>query len=89
MIKIFTSIGRKSDCLGFLINPDGTIDENFTEPESFIGLERFDVAEFIQTYGKLDDEIDILDIGYWYDGGKYEPAEAEFRLEQRRNQAVK
>ena len=39
----------------------------------------FDVAEFIQTYGKLTESIDVLDIGYTNPDGQYEPPASGWR----------
>ena len=63
------------------------IDENgnILDLKLYVGGElppitRFDVEEYRATYGKLDESIDILDIGYWYGtDNTYEPAEPDFR----------
>lgn len=39
---------------------------------------RFDVAEYVQWNGKVDD-TDILLIGFWLEDGTYEPAEDHYR----------
>lgn len=47
-------------------------------------ITRFDVEEYRATYGKLDESIDILDIGYWYGpNDTYEPADPDFRKQVR------
>ena len=66
--------------IAFEIADDGTILSSHLDPEWAEGIpQRFDTAEFVQTYGELDDCIDILDIGYWDENGEYEPPESEFR----------
>lgn len=66
--------------LAFEIAEDGTILKAHLDPDWTEGIpQRFDTAEFVQTYGELDDCIDILDIGCWDENGQYEPAEREFR----------
>ena len=44
------------------------------DPESIIhlaGIKLFNLHEYYKTYGKLDDEFDILDLGYWNSESKY------------------
>ena len=58
--------------IAFEIADDGTILDAHLDPEWTEGIpQRFDTAEFVQTYGELDDTIDILDIGYWDEKGEY------------------
>ena len=48
---------------------------------------QFDVDEFRMTYGRLDTDIDVLDIGYTKPDGQYEPPSSEWRRDHReRNQ---
>jgi hypothetical protein len=42
-------------------------------------IRRFDLDEFRRTYGRLDDEFDVLDLGYWHGGDCYEPPAYEWR----------
>jgi len=36
------------------------------EPYDGVRINRFDLDEYKKTYGKLDTEYDILDLGYWH-----------------------
>jgi hypothetical protein len=42
-------------------------------------IRRFDIGEYGLTYGRPDDEVDILDLGYWHGGDGYEPPAYEWR----------
>lgn len=81
-VTIYTSHGRDSDCAGFLIRPNGEVVECLCPAWEGMVPQRFDTSEFVKTYGKLDDGIDILDIGYWLSDGTYEPPEPDFRAQQ-------
>lgn len=76
-IHIWSSNGE------IIIDETGAILDSITYlGGEFPAFTRFDTAEFVQCYGKLDNDIDILDIGMWHmkDGvEKYEPAEPDFR----------
>ena len=45
-------------------------------------ITRFDLDEYRLAYGRLDEEYDVLDLGYWYAGG-YEPPAYDWRAEFR------
>lgn len=80
MANIFSSHGSDPNGRAFLIDDTGNVlgaalTESWVEPVPT----RFDVDEFRRVYGKLDDDIDILDIGYWNPDGKYIEPEPEFR----------
>lgn len=76
-IHIWSSNGE------IIIDETGAILDSITYlGGEFPAFTRFDTAEFMQCYGKLDDDMDILDIGTWHmeDGvEKYIPAEPEVR----------
>lgn len=45
-----------------------------------LSIERFNLSEYAEYYGKEDDEeFDILDLGYWTTDGTYEPPVEEWR----------
>ena len=44
---------------------------------------QFDVDEFRMTYGQLDTDIDVFDIGYTNPDGQYEPPASEWRRDHR------
>jgi hypothetical protein len=46
-------------------------------------IRRFDLVEYGLTYGRLDDEVDILDLSYWPGGEGYEPPAYEWRASHR------
>lgn len=54
--------------------PDG-------DPENLGEIACFDLDEWRKFYGRedLDEEFDILDLGYWLKGGTYEPPEPTWR----------
>lgn len=65
------------------IDDSGAILKRENEPEDdeesgYDNIERFDVQEYIQYNGRLDD-TDILLIGYWNKDGSYEPPVYEYR----------
>lgn len=68
MTTVFSSSGE------FQISPEGDIVECVSEDiesDRFIfSVRKFNVSEWKKYYNKeeLSDTIDILDIGYWYDG---------------------
>ena len=79
MPSIRTSHGEDGD-IGFTIDNDGNIlSVSVTEEFGPIPV-RFNTKEFIEYYGSLDDCIDILDIGYTFEDGTYEPPENDFRV---------
>lgn len=81
MANIYSSHGsHPDDGRAFLIDENGVILETtLTDSWEQPIPDRFDVNEFRQAYGILDDHIDILDIGYWNPDGKYIEAEPDFR----------
>lgn len=79
MPTIRTTHGEDGD-IGFTIDNDGNIlSVSVTEEFGPIPV-RFNTKEFIEYYGSLDDCIDILDIGYTFEDGTYEPPENDFRV---------
>ncbi len=50
-----------------------------------VGSGVFDVQEYIEMYGQLDDSIDILDIGFIGKNGYYEPPCEDWRKEIKEN----
>lgn len=42
--------------------------DDSTDPDaqSLLQIRRFDLDEHVRTYGKVDREFDILDLGYWW-----------------------
>jgi len=45
---------------------------------------RVDIAEYKEYYGtEFNEGVDILDIGYWIDGGSYVPPENDWREEKK------
>jgi hypothetical protein len=58
------------------------------EANSLKEITRFDLAEYVQTYGELRTDIDILDLGYWSQTGDdvldtiYEPPTYSWREER-------
>ena len=83
MANIYSSHGSGPGCLAFVINDSGkvldtTLEDSWDRPIPA----RFDADEFRQTYGtKLDEHIDIMDIGYWNPDREYLEACPNFRLE--------
>jgi hypothetical protein len=63
----------------FLIDSDGTVIESNVDESFGCTPVKFDTAEFIAYYGKLNSDIDVLDIGYTCDDGTQEPPEWEWR----------
>lgn len=64
------------------IDHDGAIlDIRWDEEEDryLEDIARFDLDEFYRYYGHLDQEYDILDLGYWDKKGKYFPPEPSYR----------
>ncbi len=79
MSKTFTISGSYGT---FTINDAGQVLSLIDRPEeddsNYAEIERFDVAEYIEYNGCLDD-TDILLIGYWTRDGVYEPPVHEHR----------
>ncbi len=73
----FTVHGSWGD---LIINSDGEILDRSgaSEGQGYAGIQRFDVAEYVEHYGALD-STDILLIGYWLFDGTYEAPDEHFR----------
>lgn len=69
----------------FVIDCSGRILQVDDESGELPNVTRFDVAEWEKYWGrKLDDSLDILDLGYWYDDKgteRYEEPAHDWRLE--------
>ena len=55
--------------------------------ESYDYITHFNVSEYVHTYGQMDDVVDIVDIGYWWNMGErngYEPPSEDYREEIKR-----
>ena len=66
-------IGFIIDELGYVITTQVQLDWKYdTQPS------RFDVVEYLKRNPVLEDIIDILEIGYWRNDGKYIAYEKEF-----------
>ncbi|WP_437187822.1 hypothetical protein SH668x_001233 [Planctomicrobium sp. SH668] len=64
------------------INDDGAItDSSGMAIEFFCSgpIQKFDVEEYVRTFGQLHAFIDVLNIGYWYGSDGYEAPVKEFR----------
>jgi len=63
---------------GFRIDYSGRILSSHVNAEFGIVPTRFDTREFIDRYGGLTKNIDILDLGYWI-GDIYEKPASDWR----------
>lgn len=83
MISILSSHanGEHDSDVGFVISVSGRVISSHVDDSFGYHPLRFDVNEFLQHYHyiKLPSSIDILDIGYWYGDGSYEPPDDDFR----------
>lgn len=60
---------------------DKVIPNSFEEDCSYFDIVIFDITEYRARYGKVHNEIDILDIGYWVQNGK-EFVEPDFKYRE-------
>jgi len=79
-ITIHTSHATYGD-VGFIIDEAGNVLETCVDASFGLKPVKFDVAEYVAFWGKLDDSIDVLDIGYTLENGEVVEAVADFREE--------
>lgn len=77
MKTIYSSHGTITiDNQGFILR----IEYDGGDDDAFDDIEQFDLNEYQLHYGYLDEEYDILDLGYWKKNGVYVDPVESFRV---------